>query len=94
MPHPKKWFFKAIRDVAATPWSQHGASLPGVVRLDPNNAGEEERKERLPQARRVYIRQADLSAHGYKKNCPKCQCVIVYGLSSQSSTPHSEECRR
>ena len=74
--------------------AQHGTSLLGVARLGPANAGEEERKERLPQARRVYIRQADLNAHGYIKNCPKSQSIIVYGPSTHPSTPHSEECKQ
>ena len=93
MPQPQRWSLEAVRDVAATLWSQHAASKPGVVKLDPTTVAEEERKERVPQARRVYIRQNDLNEHGYTKNCPKCQSIIVYRPNAQSSTPHSEERR-
>ena len=52
----------------------------------------ESRKEHVPQARRAYIRQKDLDAHGYTKNCAKCQSIILYGPQA-SSTPHTDECR-
>ena len=94
MPQIQRWSLEAVWDVAATPWSQHEASKPGVVKLDPITIAEEERKERVPQARRVYIRQNDLDEHGYTKNCPKYQSIIVYGPNTQSSTPHSKECRQ
>ena len=68
----------------------NGASLPGVIRLDHTNAGEEARKERLPQACRVYIRQADLNENGCTNKSPKCQSIVVYGPNTQSSTPRSE----
>ena len=94
MPQTQRWSLEAVRDVAAKSWSQHEASKPGVARLDPTTVAEEERKERVPQARRIYIRQNDLDKHEYANNCPKCQSIIVYGPNTQSSFPLSEVCRQ
>ena len=93
MPQPQKFSADAIREVAATPWSLHETSKPGVIKFDDAAPGEA-RQERVPLARRLYIYDKDLKTHGYTKNCPKCQSIIVYGPNVQGTMNHSEECRK
>ena len=57
----------------------HEASKPAVIKLDPTGNPPEERREKVPVARRLYIRQKDLDDFGYTQNCPKCQHMIMHG---------------
>ena len=67
MPRPQKGSPEIVQAVAATPWSLREASKPEVIKLDPAGLPQEERREKVTAARRLYICQkdlVDLATHG------------------------------
>ena len=94
MPQPQKWSVDAIGGVAATPWSQHEAEKPEVIKLDCPGVSLPDQPVRIPVVWRAYIRQKDRDKYGYTQNCPCCQSSITYGPNTQNSTPHTDQCRQ
>ena len=90
MPEPQQWSLELVRGWSATPWTVHESSVPEVIHHSPGPEPAVENK--LPQVRRVYVRQDDLNVHGYTKGCKRCQHILTYGPGT-GTMPHSGACR-
>ena len=71
VPEEQKWDAEAVGQVNCTPWQRHSAPPPEVTFRDQPAPRPEDAEERPSLVRRLYIRDADLTAHGFTDGCPK-----------------------
>ena len=93
LPTTLKWDAALMQSVNVTPFDQHVAPQPEVIfKPDETAKDMQVRPDERTIARKVYIRQEDLQAFGYTRECAKCQHEIQHG-PNKSGKPHSAACR-
>ena len=93
-PDELKFSAEDVQAVNVTPHDVHDPSehdralrVPLVPLAPIPGAGENRRL-----FKRLYVRQADLDAHGYSPDCPRCQHTVKHG-PNKTQIPHTEACR-
>ena len=83
LPDAQKFNLGKISSVTATPWSIHEASQLDGVFVEKKAKAQEDSVEN-PQARQLYIKQADLDTFGYTPECKKCKSREVSRVRRES----------
>ena len=93
VPNADKFDSSKVAAVKVNPWSLHVPKQPDVVFRDQVEKREEAAEAPTRNARRVYIKPADIAQFGYTSGCPKCEHEMKYG-AGRCTIAHSETCRR
>ena len=93
LPNVQKWDKDKTDAVSARPWQLHERKEPTAIFRDDIDVPVVPKGEMpIREARRLYIKRADVEAFGYTEGCAKCDHDLQCGFG-RTTKSHSYACR-
>ena len=88
----RKSLIEALAKIAVTPYNLHVPREPEVVFRKKDDEQPVPFADKVPVARRVYMKPEDFTTFWWTVGCPRCDFDRKYGVG-RTSKPHSNTCR-